>query len=310
MTMAVLLTAFFGNPEEWRRLFAAQMPELDVRIWPDVGDERDIDVAAIAVLPHGKLKSFPNLRMIVSLLAGADVLLSDPSLPDIPIVRAGNPGGDEMMNEAALVHVLRHHRHLPAYMLAQQRAEWISLPRLRASERTVGVLGLGTIGLAVAKTLAAHGFKIAGWVRTPRPHGEIEIFSGREQLPAFLARSEIIVNLLPLTGETRGILNSEFFALLSKGASVINLGRGGHVVETDLLAALDRDQLAGATLDVFPVEPLPKDSPLWRHPKITITPHVARGIYATDLVPRICDAIWDLKAGRTLKNQIDRARGY
>ena len=137
--MALLVTAFFGDPAEWRRLFSARMPELDVRIWPDVGDERDIDVAAIAVLPHGKLKAFPKLRMIVSLLAGADVLLSDPSLPDIPLVRAGNPAGDEMMNEAALVHVLRHHRHLPAYQLAQQRAEWISLPRLRASERKVGV---------------------------------------------------------------------------------------------------------------------------------------------------------------------------
>ena len=308
--MALLLTAFFGDPAEWRRLFAARTPELDVRIWPDVGDERDIDVAAIAVLPHGKLKSFPNLRMIVSLLAGADVLLSDPSLPDIPIVRAGNPAGDEMMNEAALVHVLRHHRHLPAYQLAQQRAEWISLSRLRASERKVGVLGLGTIGLAAAKTLAAHGFRVAGWVRGPRPQGEIEIFSGREQLPTFLARSEIAVNLLPLTAETRGILNKETFAQLPAGAAVINLGRGAHVVEADLIAALDRDHLAGATLDVFPVEPLPKDSALWRHPRITITPHVARRINAGDLVPRICDSIQALSAGRPLHNLIDRSRGY
>src|SRR5947209_3894984 len=116
--MALLLTTFFGKAEDWRRLFAAEMPELDLRIWPDVGDERGIEVAAVAALPHGKLKSLPNLRMIVSLLAGADLLLSDPSLPDVPIVRAGNPDGDEMMNEAALVHVLRHHRHLPAYQLA------------------------------------------------------------------------------------------------------------------------------------------------------------------------------------------------
>ena len=146
--MALLLTSFFGAPAEWRKLFAAQMPDLDVRIWPEVGNEADIEVAAVTTLPRGKLKSFPNLKMIVSLLAGADVLLSDPELPDVPIVRAGNPDGDEMMSEAALLHVLRHHRHLPAYWAAQQRCEWISLPRLRARERKIGVMGFGVIGLA------------------------------------------------------------------------------------------------------------------------------------------------------------------
>jgi glyoxylate/hydroxypyruvate reductase len=308
--MALLVTAFFGNSADWRRLFAEQMPELDVRVWPEVGNPDDIDVAAVAAVPHGRLKSFRNLRMIVSLLAGADILLSDPDLPDVPLVRAGNPDGDEMMNEAALLHVLRHHRHLPAYHLAQQRAEWISLPRLRASQRSVGVLGLGTIGLAVAKTLAAHGFKVAGWVRTARPTNGIDMFAGREQWPAFLARSEIAVNLLPLTAQTRGILNAEAFAQLPKGAAIVNLGRGAPVVEADLIAALDRDHLAGATLDVFPVEPLPKESPLWRHPKITVTPHAARRIDVADLVPRICDSIRALRAGRPLGHLIDRAQGY
>jgi glyoxylate/hydroxypyruvate reductase A len=308
--MALLLNTFFGKPEDWRRLFAAEMPELELRIWPEVGDAQDIDVAAVAALPHGKLKSLPNLRLIVSLLAGSDVLLSDPSLPDVPIVRAGNPDGDAMMNETALLHVLRHHRHLPAYQLAQQRAEWIALPRLRASERKVGVLGLGAIGMAVARTLAAHGFRVAGWVRTPRRENGIEVFAGRAQWPAFLARSEIVVNMLPLTADTRGILDKEAFAGLPKGAAIINLGRGAHVVEADLMAALDSDHLAGATLDVFPVEPLPKESPLWRHPKITITPHAARRIEPGDLVPRVCDSIRALQAGRPLQHLIDRARGY
>jgi glyoxylate/hydroxypyruvate reductase len=300
--MALLLTSFFGAPAEWRKLFAAQMPDLDVRIWPEVGNEADIEVAAVTTLPHGKLKSFPNLKMIVSLLAGADVLLSDPQLPDVPIVRAGNPDGDEMMSEAALVHVLRHHRHLPAY--------WAAQPRLRARERKIGVMGLGVIGLPVAKALAAHGFAIAGWVRSPRAHDGIETFAGREQLPAFLARSEIVVNLLPLTPETRGILNAEAFAQMPKGGAVVNLGRGAHVIEADLMVALDADHLAGATLDVFPVEPLPKESPLWRHPKITITPHVARRIDANELVPNICDSVRALQAGRPLANLIDRKCGY
>lgn len=308
--MALLLTSFFGAPAEWRKLFAAQMPDLDVRIWPEVGNEADIEAAAVTTLPRGKLKSFPNLKMIVSLLAGADVLLSDPELPDVPIVRAGNPDGDEMMSEAALLHVLRHHRHLPAYWAAQQRCEWISLPRLRARERKIGVMGLGVIGLPVAKALAAHGFAVAGWVRSPRAHDGIETFAGREQLPAFLARSEIVVNLLPLTPETRGILNTGAFAQMPKGGAVVNLGRGAHVVEADLMAALDADHLAGATLDVFPVEPLPKESPLWCHPKITITPHVARRIEASELVPNICDAIRAFQAGRPLNHLIDRKRGY
>jgi glyoxylate/hydroxypyruvate reductase A len=308
--MALLLNAFFGKPEDWRRLFAAEMPQLDLRIWPDAGDPAGIEVAAVAALPPGRLKAFPNLRLIVSLLAGAEALLRDPELPDVPIVRAGNPDGDAMMNEAALLHVLRHHRNLPAYLLAQQRCEWISLPRLRAQERKVGVMGLGAIGLAAAKTLARHGFQVAGWVRSPRAADGIEIFHGREQLPAFLARSEIVVNFLPLTPETTGILDARAFAQMPKGAALVHLGRGAHVVEADLIAALDGDRLAGATLDVFPVEPLPKDSPLWGHPKITVIPHASRRIEPGDLVPRVCDAVRRLHAGAPLQHMVDRRRGY
>jgi glyoxylate/hydroxypyruvate reductase len=308
--MALLLNAFFGKPDEWRKLFASEMPELDLRIWPDAGNPADIEVAAVAALPHGKLKAFPNLRLIVSLLAGAEGLLGDRELPDVPIVRAGDPNGDVMMNEAALLHVLRHHRNLPAYALAQARCEWISLPRRRADERKVGVMGLGAIGLAAAKALARHGFQVAGWVRSPRTGNGIEIFHGREQLPAFLARSEIVVNFLPLTVVTRGILDAAAFTQLPKGAAIVNLGRGAHVVEADLIAALDADHLAGATLDVFPVEPLPKDSPLWRHPKITIIPHASRRIEPRDLVPRVCDAIRRLRSDAPLQYLIDRELGY
>jgi glyoxylate/hydroxypyruvate reductase A len=308
--MTLLLNAFFGKPEDWRRLFAAEMPQLDVRIWPDAGDPADIEVAALTALPPGRLKAFPNLRLIVTLLAGAEALLRDPELPDVPIVRAGNPDGDAMMNEAALLHVLRHHRNLPAYLLAQQRCEWISLPRLRAQERKVGVMGLGAIGLAAARTLARHGFQVAGWVRSPRAADGIGIFHGREQLPAFLARSEIVVNFLPLTEETIGILDAGAFAQMPKGAALVNLGRGAHVVEADLLAALDADHLAGATLDVFPVEPLPAASPLWRHPKITIIPHASRRIEPGDLVPRVCDAVRRLQAGAPPQHLVDRRRGY
>jgi glyoxylate/hydroxypyruvate reductase A len=308
--MALLLTPIFGPAEEWRKLLAAEMPELDVRIWPEAGNAADIEFAAVAGLPRGALKRFPNLRLIVSLTAGIDMLIGDPELPDVPIVRAADPHGDAMINEFALLHVLRHHRDLPELALAQTRSEWLRLKPKHAHERPVGVMGLGAIGLSVAQTLVRHGFDVAGWVRSPRKADGIAIFHGREQLPAFLARSEIIINLLPLTAETKGILNAQTFAQLPTGAAVINLGRGPHVNEPDLMAALDSGHLAAATLDVFPTEPLPSDSPLWRHPRITVTPHVSRRIFPENLAPRVCDAIRRQRAGHPLDHLVDRARGY
>lgn len=308
--MALLLTPVFGGPDVWRREFAAVMPDLDVRCWPDVGDPADIEAIAIIALPPGELAKFPNLRLILSLTAGTDALLSDPDLPDVPIVRAGDPAGDVMMNETALLHVLRHHRNMPEYLRQQASRTWKKLPLKRAQDRTVGVMGLGAIGLACADTIASIGFKVAGWVRSPRTIETIEAFAGRERLPAFLARSEILLNLLPLTPETRGIINAETLAHLPADASVINLGRGEHVVEADLMAALDSGHLAGATLDVFPKEPLPSDSPLWAHPKITVMPHVARRLDPSDLAPRIAAILRDFRAGKPLSQAVDRRRGY
>jgi glyoxylate/hydroxypyruvate reductase A len=309
--MALLLSPFAAQPADWQRLFAAELPDLELRFWPDPGNRADIEAVAVTALPRGEFKTFPNLKLIVSLLAGADALLSDPELPKtIPIARAGRLDGDEMMSEVTLLHVLFHHRYMTAFKLAQQRAEWISMPRKRAGERTVGVMGLGLIGLAAARTLAGHGFKVAGWVRQPRKIDGIEVFAGASQFGAFLARSEIVVNLLPLTKETQDILDREAFAQMPKGAALVNLGRGGHVNEPDLIAALDSDHLAAASLDVFPVEPLPKDSPLWAHPKITITPHAARRIDVRDLVPRIAAAIRNVRAGKQPDSLIDVARGY
>lgn len=308
--MALLLTPYFGSPEVWRREFAAVLPDLDLRIWPEVGDPADIEAAAIIALPPGTLRRFPNLRLIVSLTAGIDSMLRDTDLPDVPIVRAGDPAGDVMMNETALLHVLRHHRNMPEYVRQQARREWKKLPIKRARERKVGVMGLGAIGLACAKTIASLGFQVAGWVRTPRDAGNIEIFAGSEQLPAFLARSEILLNLLPLTPETHGILGAKTFEMLPAGAAVINLGRGEHVVEADLMAALDSGHLAAATLDVYPVEPLPGDSALWVHPKITVMPHVARRIDPADLVPRIATILRNFGAGKPLGQKVDRTRGY
>jgi glyoxylate/hydroxypyruvate reductase A len=308
--MALLLTPMFGGPDVWRRAFAAGMPDLEVRMWPEIGDPAGVEAVAVGVPPAGMLAKLPNLRLILSLTAGTDALLRDPDLPDVPIVRAGDPAGDAMMNETALLHVLRHHRDMPAYLRAQARSEWIKLPIRPARERKVGVMGLGVIGLACARTIASLGFQVAGWVRNPRADTGIQVFSGDDQLEAFLGRSEILLNLLPLTPETRGIVGARTLAQLPAGASVINLGRGEHVAEADLIAALDSGHVEAATLDVYPVEPLPNDSPLWRHPKITVMPHVARRLDPADLASRICDILRRFRTGERLPQLVDRKRGY
>jgi glyoxylate/hydroxypyruvate reductase A len=308
--LALLLNPMFGGPEVWRPAFAAGMPDLEVRIWPEIGNPAEIEAVATGIPPAGMFARLTDLRLIFSLTAGTEGLLRDPDLPDVPIARAGNPAGDAMMNETALLHVLRHHRNVPAYLRAQARSEWIKLPIRSAPERKVGVMGLGVIGLACARTIAALGFQVAGWVRTPRTVADIEVFSGNDQLEAFLARSEILLNLLPLTPETRGIIGARTLARLPAGAAVINLGRGEHVVEADLIAALDSGHIEAATLDVYPVEPLPQDSPLWRHPKITVMPHVARRLEPADLAMRICDILRRFRAGEPLPQLVDRDRGY
>ena len=308
--MALLLSPQPGTGDIWRRAFAAAMPELEVRVWPDIGNPADIDIAAVGAMPAGALAKLPNLRLILSLTAGVDTLLGDSTLPNVPIARTADPDGDAMMNETVLLHVLRHHRYMPDYLSAQQRSEWIRRPIKAARERAVGIMGLGSVGLAAAKALAAIGFRVAGWVRQARPGGEIEIFSGREQFDAFLARSEILIDLLPLTPQTYGIINAATLKALPAGAAFINLGRGDHVVEADLIAALDSGHLGAATLDVYPVEPLPKDSPLWRHPKITVMPHVARRLVPEEVASRICNVIREFRAGAPLAQAVDRTRGY
>ena len=308
--MAILLNPH-GNASPWAARFAALAPDLEIRTLPELGNLADIDVAAVAQAPPGLLATLPNLKLICSLMAGQEGLLSDPKLPrHVPIVRSADPAGDPMMNEVALLHVLRHHRHMPDYLLSQQRREWKQMPRTKAAERKVGVMGLGIIGLAVAKTLKQNGFIVAGWARKPRTLEGIETYHGDDQLAAFLGRSEIVVNLLAMTRETTDILCARTFSQMPKGASVINLARGQHVVDADLVAAIESGHLAGATLDVFRTEPLPKESALWAQPRITIMPHVARRIDPADVVPCVIDQVRRLQRGEPLVHLVDRAAGY
>ena len=309
--MAILLAPISGPENVWRSLLTTALPGREFRWYPDVGDISAIDVACVARLPRGFLASLPNLRLICSLFAGQETLLADPTLPmGVPIVRTGNLDGDRMMDENALLHVLRHHRGLPDYALAQQRREWTATRALRPHERSVGVMGLGPIGLGIAKCLSRHGFKTAAWARSKRALDGIEVYAGRDELKDFLGRSEIVVCLLPLTRETENILDRAAFAAMPKGGAIVNLARGRHVVEADLMAALDAGHLNSATLDVFREEPLPKESPLWVHPRITVMPHVSRRHDPGDIVPRIAEHVQRLERGEPPQQVVDREAGY
>jgi glyoxylate/hydroxypyruvate reductase len=274
--VALMFCSNEDPPERWGKALTSLMPDLDFRVWPEVGDPAEIDVALVWKPPRGELRRYPNLKAILLLGAGVDAMIADDSLPmDVPMARMVDPSLTRGMTEYVLLAVLRHHRLFDHYARVQREGRWDYIFPPQASERRVGVMGLGVLGADAARTLAAYGFPVAGWSRTPKELAGIECFAGEAGFGPFLARTDILVCLVPLTPATAGILNAETFARLPKGAVVINVGRGGHLVEEDLIPALDSGQLAGATLDVFREEPLPPEHPFWRHPKILVTPHVA-----------------------------------
>ena len=309
--MAILVYTAPFPTAPWIDALEKLVPEETFVTLERVINPADISCVIVAHPPHGIFAKFCNLRMIGTVTAGVDRLLSDPELPsDVPIVRGGDPAGDAQITENVILHVLRHHRQLPAYAAAQERAEWVQLDQKLTAERRVGFLGLGIIARPGAEQLCNMGFQISAWTRTPRNVDKIENFHGRGGFAPFLARSEIIVNLLPATPETAEILNAEAFAKLPRGAAVINLGRGEHVVDGDLIAALDSGHLSAATLDVFRTEPLPADNPLWRHPGITLMPHCSRKILPVGIVPQLADGIRKTAAGEKPANYVDRLAGY
>ncbi len=309
--MAVLLASTVGPAGPWEKALREAMPEIDLRTDADAESLDDIDVALMARGRPGLFPKLSNLKLIVGLQAGVDSLLADPELPDgIPIVRACQPGGDQLIAEYVLMHVLMHHRNMPIFIDDQRDHAWNKLSVPLASEGRVGFMGVGMIGRICAETIRDTGFQVASWTRTPKELPGIESFHGADGLGPFLARSDILVNVLPLTGATENILNAELFAALPKGARVINIGRGQHVADDDLIAALDSGHLAAATLDVFRTEPLPPDHPFWAHRRIVITPHTARKSRPENVAPQVAEAVRRLRAGEPLTQLVDRAAGY
>jgi glyoxylate/hydroxypyruvate reductase A len=308
----LLFVSNSDSKSAWKQRLAALDHSIEVRLWPDVGTLAEIDAALVWKPPAGLLATLPRLRLILSLGMGVDHIFADPLLPKgVPIARLVDPDLINRMSEYCALAVLRYHRSADAYDAFQRARQWKALANEpAAASRRVGILGLGEIGRDLAAKLAPFGFQLAGWSRSARQVPGVESFHGAAGFKPFLARSESVVCLLPLTPETEGILDAEAFAALPKGAVVVNAARGGHVVEADLIAALDSGHLAAAQLDVFRQEPLPPDHPFWAHPKIRITPHNAGVTNPDTAAAQIVENLRRLRAGEPLLNIVDPARGY
>lgn len=308
--MSFLYKADPGRGTEWQRLFAEQAPDLPFRIWPDLGDPLSVRYLAAWMPPDDLVASFPNLEILFSVGAGVDQFDLSRLPPHVPIVRMIEPGIIDGMVEYATLATLALHRDLVSYLGQQRQRVWQPLRVRQASTRRVGVLGLGLLGQAVLRQLRSLKFACAGWSRSHHAIDDIPCFAGTGQLPEFLARTDILICLLPLTADTRGILNRDLFAQLPRGAALINTGRGGHLVEPDLLAALADGQLSAAVLDVAETEPPPADHPFWHHPRILLTPHIASMTQPDTAVSAVLDNIRRHRLGEPLVGLVDRARGY
>jgi glyoxylate/hydroxypyruvate reductase A len=316
MPPAILIAITDWDPKEWHKRFRALAPARDIRVWPHgVGDPAGISYACAWKPPPGLLAGFPDLEAIFSLGAGVDHLMTDPELPQVPVVRIVDPDLTMRMTEYVVLHALIHHRRLRLYDEQQRRRLWLDHQQPAAGEVTVGVMGLGVLGRDSALALSRIGFNVAGWSRTAKEIPGIKTFAGADGLDPFLARTEILVCLLPHTPATDGILNFDLFRKLKRdgaagGAFLVNAGRGRLQVDADIISALDAGVLSGASLDVFPIEPLPTTSPLWMHPKVTITPHNAGYSDPRALAVNVLEQIERFERGEPLANVIDRRAGY
>jgi glyoxylate/hydroxypyruvate reductase len=311
--MAILVAAEFDADEwaAWWPLLQAALPGETLIRDRHEAPLHDIDVALVANPPLASLRGLPALRLIQSLWAGVDRLLDDASVPaDVPLARMVDPLMSEAMAQTALWAVLSLQRGFFGYAAQQRAAVWRQHAPRGANELTVAVLGLGEMGRAVAQRIAHHGCRVLGWSRSAVAIDGVQTSGGEASLPSVLSQAQIVINLLPLTPATRGRFDAAVFAQMPRGASLVNLARGAHVVEADLLAALDSGQLHHAVLDVFATEPLPSGHRFWSHPSITVLPHVAAPTDPRSAVTVAARNIEALRGNEPIRHLVDRGRGY
>jgi glyoxylate/hydroxypyruvate reductase A len=314
--LSILLAVTEWDPTPWLARLAEFLPSHAVATPATLADPGSIRYGVSWRHRAGAFANLPNLQAIFSLGAGVDHVLADPRLPDVPVVRVVDPDLTARMSEWVVMQVLLHHRQFRRYDRQQAGKIWAEdEAQPAAAEVRVGILGLGELGLDAARKLRAVGFDVAGWSRSPKTVPALLSFHGREGLDALLPRTDILVCLLPLTPDTRGLLNASLFAELARdgrlgGPFLINAGRGGLQVEADIVAALDAGVLKGASLDVFETEPLPASSPLWAHPDVFVSPHNAAVSTPGSIARYIAEQIVALERGEPLRNVVDRGRGY
>lgn len=304
-----LLVASTSNPGRWHDAFAARFPDAAVARWPDAPPEVDY---LIAWKPDPEVfRRVRVRRAMFNLGAGVEATLALPTLPpDLTVIRLEDAGMAGQMADYVSLAVLAAFRETGAYAREQAAGRWTQRPPRRKDDFRVGILGAGVLGQAVGRAVAAIGFPVMLWSRTPRSIANLETHAGAGALDDFLARADVLVGLLPSTPDTRGLLDAARLARLPRGAHLVNVGRGDLIVDQDLLAALDAGHLAGATLDVFRTEPLPAGHPFWHHPAITITPHVSAATLFDVSADQVALKIAALERGEAVGGVVDRARGY
>jgi glyoxylate/hydroxypyruvate reductase A len=300
----ILFASEMEKLQAWLPLLSAALPKDRITTTLD----ESIDVALVATPPKGVLKKLGGVKLIQSLWMGVEGLLADPDYPKgVPLARLVDPGMVAAMSETVLAHVLDWHRRHNQYRDQQRERKWLRLGQYMAADRTVGLLGLGELGTDAAGKLLALGFRVSGWSRRPKEIAGVRCYT---DLAAMLPECNALVCLLPLTAQTRGILDQKTFSALKPKGCLINVARGGHVVMKDLVAALDSGHLSHAYLDVFEPEPLPKDDPLWAHPKVSITPHTAALTEPRTAVPKIVENVERARRGQPPLNRVDFDAGY
>lgn len=314
--MTLVLSAPGWDEAAWIARFRAHAPDRAFAIWPDIADPASVRYLAAWYPDPDIYAHFPNLEAVFSLGAGVDHILRAPKTPTVPIARCVDPDLTNRMSEYIVLHALRILRFSDRYQADQQAGRWKPVSEQRpARDVRIGLMGLGVLGQDAARKLAMMGFQVAGWSRSPKTLEGLTTYAGAEDLSVFLGQTDILVGLLPLTQDTTDLYDYALFSQLAQngaldGPHFINVGRGGSQVEADIIRALDDGVLASATLDVFQVEPLPETSPLWSHPGVTITPHVAADSAPEALVTLIISQMTALERGEPLQHVVDRASGY
>ena len=296
--------------EIWKRIFAARAPHLDFRIWPDEPDPYTVEYLAAWIPPDGFPGRYPNLKVVFSTGAGVDNYDVAKLPDDVPLVRMIEPGIAAQMVEYVTFAVLAVHRDMPLYRVQQQSAEWTMKPVVPATTRRVGVMGAGQLGSAVLAKLMGFGFDCACWSRSRHAIDGVTAFAGSAELASFAARTDILVCLVPLTDATRGILDATLFAHMPRGASLVLVGRGSHLIDPDLRAALDGGHIASVIADVTDPEPLPAGHWMWTHPRVWLTPHIASMTQPESAVAMVLENLRRYESGETMRGVVDRERGY